>query len=207
MKSVSGLSVPHLDAFSEGLLGPAADLDQQIASQDFTVFLMENSASLNWNALYNLMGLPFMNKDSGFPDSAFQSAEEFQKAVWWYNGAGPDYASVLAEVPVMSASTLIKDGSPMTAAIRLAYPEDETVGAPAKNPIGKIAAPTLFVCGSTDFAILCDHEYSKKTSDYVTGAYEYLLVPDCGHDILACGDQKNTDLVIDAITRTITANE
>jgi len=206
VKSLSALSVPHLDAFSDGLYGPGADLDQQIASQYFTVFLEDDSASLNFNMLYNVMALPIMNKDSGFPDSAFKSAEEFQKALWWYNGASPDFAGVLAVVPTMSATELLKDGSVAMAALRVAYPADSTDGGPAPNRIGNVKANTLFICGEDDAVLLCTHEYSTNSKHFVDGTYEYLQVPACGHDILNCKKQENTDMTIAAVTTLLDDN-
>jgi hypothetical protein len=61
IKSLTALSVPHLDAFSDGLYGPNADKDQQIASQYFTVFNLPDSAKLNFNLLYTTMALPILN--------------------------------------------------------------------------------------------------------------------------------------------------
>ncbi len=55
MKSISALSVPHVDAFSDGLYNPHADREQQYSSQYITVFTLPNSASLHWNFLYNTM--------------------------------------------------------------------------------------------------------------------------------------------------------
>ena len=37
--SWTALSVPHADAFSNGLYGPNSDVDQQISSQYFTMFV------------------------------------------------------------------------------------------------------------------------------------------------------------------------
>ena len=69
--SYSALSIPHVDAFSAGLFGPDADVEQQVASQYFSMFLMKDSASLDFSALFHLMG-------TGFPD-----ATAFQRALWW----------------------------------------------------------------------------------------------------------------------------
>ena len=62
LKSLTALSVPHLDAFSDGLYGPNADREQQIASQYFTVFNLWDSASIKFNALYIAMALPLLNR-------------------------------------------------------------------------------------------------------------------------------------------------
>ena len=37
--SYSSLSIPHLAAFADGLFGPTADIEQQIASQYFTMYV------------------------------------------------------------------------------------------------------------------------------------------------------------------------
>lgn len=193
--SYSALSIPHLDAFSAGLFGPDADVDQQVASQYFSMFLMNGSASLDFSAMYHLMG-------SDFPD-----ANSFQKALWWYSGA--NQAGVMSFPPLFSATDLlIKYKNPAMAAMRQAYSGCEECkqhqeGWAAAAPVGKVVMPALYVCGKSDSAILCNKPYALKTKDFCEGKYEYLAV-DCGHDVTDC---KETGAVTEAILRNIAAAE
>jgi pimeloyl-ACP methyl ester carboxylesterase len=111
----------------------------------------------------------------------------------------------LAEVPTMSTATLLAEGSWMSG-FRAVYPADDAPGKPAPNRIGNIKAPTLYICGADDFAILCTREYSKNTKNFVDGEYKFLAVEDCGHDILKCASDQSTLKVIESITELIVAN-
>lgn len=71
-------------------------------------------------------------------------------------------------------------------------------GTPQKVSTGEIGVPTLFVCGSSDGALLCNRDYSKATGDYCTAGYTYLEV-DCGHDLLSCSKPAETQKVVDGI--------
>lgn len=198
--SYTAMSVPHLDAFSDGLFGvDSADQEQQIGSQYFTVFVMPDSASMNLQALYNTMGR--FNKDPGFPESSvFTSADEFQKALWWYNGASDDGgAGILATVPTFTTTELFKMGAYGIAVMRAAYGGESSPGQAQTRQIGRIdGLPTMFVCGVDDAFILCTHEYASNTADYCDD-YRQLNVEKCGHDLLACGDDAATKRVIDGI--------
>eukprot|EP00040_Diaphanoeca_grandis_P027148 m.153853 g.153853 ORF g.153853 m.153853 type:complete len:328 (-) comp30856_c1_seq2:178-1161(-) len=103
--SYSALSIPHLDAFNAGLnKGVNGDIQQQIASQYFTMFVLANSSTLHGDFWYNLMG-----KDSGDADSgSFDTPEAFQKALWWYNGAKDP--GVFSMPPLMSVAMLLEHG-------------------------------------------------------------------------------------------------
>lgn len=187
--SYSALSIPHTDAFSAGLFGANADVDQQVESQYFSIFMMKDSASMNMRILYKLLGI------------GFTSAGDFQKALWWYNGVMA--AGVLAMPPIFSASDLLfKKGSPMMAILRAMFSgckecRARPEGWAATNPVGNVTVPALYVCGKSDGPILCNRPYALKTRDYCAGKYEYLEV-DCGHDVIQC---KDSDKVTKAILR------
>ena len=53
--SYSSLSIPHPTAFNAALAGPAGDLKQQIASQYFTMFVLNDSAAIHDDFWYNSM--------------------------------------------------------------------------------------------------------------------------------------------------------
>lgn len=176
----------------------------QVASQYFTVFVLPHSASLDFSALYHLMA----SEDADFPGGGakWAAAEDFQKALWWYNGAGaqrkndtrPGGAGVMALPPVMTAAQLFKEGDYAMAAFREAYGGVADAGLPATRAVGNISMPTLFVCGSSDSSLLCNHPYSLASKDYVSAPYSYLEV-DCGHDLLACTKHAETERVIQGI--------
>ena len=138
----------------------------------------------------------------------FASADDFQKALWWYNGAMD--ASFQAFPPTMSATELTKNGQVMMASLRLLFGGEPDDGQPAQNPIGQVSTPSLYVCGTADTAILCSKPYAQKTKDYIAPdvAYTYLEV-DCGHDLLtSCGYFKSDQIqkTMDAIQAHLDAN-
>ena len=89
LQSFTALSIPHPAAFSAGLFGPAADRQQQVASQYFTMFVLNGSASLHHDFWYLSMGRSAGSSagPAGSTWATFGSAAAFQKALWWYNGA------------------------------------------------------------------------------------------------------------------------
>ena len=200
LRSYAALSVPHVDAFSAGLEGPDADLQQVMASQYFTMFVLNHSATLHGNFWYNTMGKTSGDADSG----SFADAAAFQKALWWYNGARD--AGRMAIPRVMGAGELLAHGAFSAAALRGIFGGTPTArGTPEARPVGNVSVPSLFVCGKSDSAILCDRPYSLKTRDFCTAGYKFLDV-DCGHDLLACADKKVTATVTAAIVAHVKAN-
>jgi len=111
-----------------------------------------------------------------------------------YNGAKD--AGVMAMPPVMSKWDLVKDGAWSAAFLRGLYGGEPNDGIPASNRVGTIEVPSLFVCGGEDDAILCSRDYSKKSGEFVENAdYEYFEVA-CGHDLLSCGKDDETEKVV-----------
>jgi pimeloyl-ACP methyl ester carboxylesterase len=194
--SYSALSIPHDDAFAAGLQGPNADLGQQMASQYFSMFTLKDSASIHGYAMYLTMGLT----------DGFSSADDFQKALWWYNGAMA--VGVIARPPIMTADFLEKHGQTAMSALRWLYGGTPDNGIDQKVKIGKIETPVLFACGTSDDAILCNQPYALKTADYCDAkTYQHIAV-DCGHGLLSCSKSTETQKVMDAIVNRIkTATE
>ena len=182
----TSLSIPHLAAFADGLYGPQADLDQQIASQYFTMFVLDDSASIHSGFWYYTLGYT----------SGFRSKSDFQKALWWYNGAVD--AGVMAQPPLMSGGDLLKHGALATAGLRELFGGKPNDGAPATNRVKNTTMPTLFVCGTSDSSILCNKPYALKTSAFCSSRYEYVAV-DCGHDLLSCSKSEETAKVVAAV--------
>ncbi len=199
LRSYTALSVPHARAFSEGLFGPQADVAQQVASQYFTMFVLNNSATLHWDFWWNTMGRWSSSQGSG----AFGSAAAFQRALWWYNGAMG--AGVMAMPPLMSVSQILK-ASPSAfgagvAALRGVWGGTPNPGHAGAHPVGDTprAVPVLFVCGADDSAILCNRSYALRTASMVRGNYTNLAVAGCGHDLLSCPRAADTQKVVGAI--------
>ena len=197
--SYTSLSIPHIDAFSAGLYGPGADLHQQMASQYFTMFTDPNSASSHHGLWYYSMGKTSGDKNSG----SFDSEAAFQKALWWYNGAKD--AGIMAQPPRMSATTLLEHGQVAMASLRGLWGGSPDSGAPANRPVGPVTTPSLYVCGKSDSAILCNRPYALDTKSYVKANYTYLEV-DCGHSLLSCSESSETDKVIDAVVAHVTTH-
>eukprot|EP01063_Lacrimia_lanifica_P029473 TRINITY_DN4506_c0_g1_i1.p1 TRINITY_DN4506_c0_g1~~TRINITY_DN4506_c0_g1_i1.p1 ORF type:complete len:352 (+),score=134.50 TRINITY_DN4506_c0_g1_i1:55-1110(+) len=180
--SYTAMSVPHLDAFGAGLVGDDADVDQQVASQYFSMFIMNNSASLDFSAMFHTMA----NSGTDEYSDRFAAATDFQKALWWYNGAVN--AGWMALPPLFSAKDLLlKYHNPVMSGLRAMYSGGDLAkkhpeGVPATRHVGAVTIPTLFVCGSKDPALLCTKPYSLHTKDYVSASYTYLEV-DCPHDV------------------------
>ena len=169
VSTYTSLSIPHLDAFSAGLNGENVDVEQQIASQYFTMFILNNSASLHHEFFYYTLA-----KTSGdkYSEDTFPNSEAFQLAMYWYNGAMN--AGRMAGPPIMSAWQLTEHGSFATAALRELFGGEPDEGHPQTRPVGKVTMPALYVCGNKDSAILCNRPYALKTSDYVPdGKYTY----------------------------------
>lgn len=191
--SYSSLSIPHLDAFSRGLVGPDASLDQVMASQYFTMFVLNNSATLHGSFLWYSMGDTSGDANSG----SFPNPAAFQKALWWYNGARD--AGRMAIPRIMGAGELLSRGAFAAAALRAVFGgTPQARGEPAARPVGNVSVPSLYVCGTGDSAILCDKPYALKTKDYCTGGYRFLAV-DCGHELLACASGASTAKVKAAV--------
>merc|ERR1719282_290115 len=99
--------------------------------------------------------------------AGFASAKDFQKALWWYNGAMD--VGVLAQPPQFTAWELTEKGDLAMAALREAFGINKdlsTKGAPQKTATGDISVPSLFVCGNTDTSLLCTRPYAKQTEQY-----------------------------------------
>ena len=210
IKTLSALSIPHVDAFSDGLYGPTADVLQQFASQYFSMFVLPDSASMNAYFWYLTLGL---TSDRGAEYSsgggrASYSASDFQKALWWYNGASD--AGVLAFPPNYSSWELFQAGQYSMSFLRTMFPPlPPNDGRPASVRTGPVSMPVLYVCGALDTAILCNREFALKTKDFVNvkkeDDYTYLEV-NCGHDVTSdkCEDK---DVVQKAIISHITKHE
>jgi hypothetical protein len=118
-----------------------------------------------------------------------------------YNGAFD--TGIVAMPPLMSATDIAKHGRVATAGLRVLFGGMPGPGAAATRPIGNVSVPSLFVCGTSDAAILCSRPYALKTREYCA-SYTYLSV-DCGHDLLSCSKSAETAKVVSAIVAHIAA--
>jgi pimeloyl-ACP methyl ester carboxylesterase len=199
----STLSIPHADAFSDAVMGEHAVLQQQISSQYVTTFALSGSACLHDEYWFKHV------KPHGL-----SSCSEYQKALWWYNGATD--SGNMAQAPVISVDFLQKQRAAISAAnssgltvewldmmiktrevfgMESAYPAE---GTPQKVRVGNVTVPILYVCGLSDHSDLCGLPGFKKSADFCLSGYRYLEV-DCGHNVLACDNSDETEKVEDAI--------
>lgn len=174
--SYTAISVPHPDAFSEGLLGEQSDPEQQSASQYFDFFAPEESAT--GTGFVSDMVNSALGKMCGFEDR-----RQYQKALWWYHGALA--AGMSAKPPSMTAGQLFKSGYVTWGILRLllggrnAFDED---GVPQTTPVGKISIPVLYICGNKDAYIFGCKEFALKTENFCDKSKYRFLEVDCGHD-------------------------
>lgn len=192
----TAMSIPHIDAFSKALdpTGDQADqdIDQQMASQYFTMFIENDSATSHNGAFCSNFGR----------DPHFQDCDHVQHALWWYHGAIIG-AGVLALPPLLSAEQLLARGSSL-AHLRQIWPGQDIGPHPQASHAGPMSMPVLYICGSSDDSILCNKPYALKTKDYCPAGYSYLEV-NCGHDVLSlggkggCEDQTELQKVVDSI--------
>ena len=184
----TAMSVPHPDAFSAALVGPAADEEVQFASNYFNQFALPDSATRHESALWLCLGGPY---------GGFSNPEGLQRGLWWYTGSVPDY---IALPPVLSDATVAKYRSQLVKCVRDAIPLPVTAGQARAEPLGLVSIPTLMVCGGRDPYVLCSRP-SMDSAPYVrTGAYTNLTV-DCGHDLLTCtGSVEGLAQVITVVT-------
>jgi len=77
--SYASLSSPHPDAFSDGLYGELADIKQVEASQYFTMFILQDSATIEHSLWWYTLGLTAQTKYG----EKFEDAAAFQKSLWW----------------------------------------------------------------------------------------------------------------------------
>jgi pimeloyl-ACP methyl ester carboxylesterase len=167
--SYTALSVPHPDAFSAGLIGKDADWRQQIAAQYFTMFPCRGAASFFFDSL----------------GSCFDSENNFQKALWWYNGAFD--AGVLAVPPLISANKMAAENPAMASIItgfewQVSERQRPHKGRWQTNMTGSVNVPVLYIAGKADDTILGTHGFAKRTERYCFAGYTYLEL-NCGHDI------------------------
>lgn len=159
--SLTALSVPHIDAFSEAM---RTDEVQQISSAYMHAMCAVGAENRFFEALTTELNDTY--KDQGFPDyylkdrmSIFSSKEALRKCMWWYNGANKSF---LGLPPLFDKNGKIIEGS----------------AKPAKAKLGKVIVPTMFVWGNKD-------PYIKESGvtlckDYVDAPYDFAEV-DCGH--------------------------
>lgn len=187
----TSLSIPHVDAFSKALDSTGApddqDEGQQMASQYFTMFIEDHSATSHLGFFCNSMRLG---------DSRFKSCDHVQHALWWYNGAME--IGAMAGPPFMTAGELLLKGDPTMSALRAFWGGKETGPYHQTSPTGPVSMPALYVCGSKDSYIYCNKPYALKTKEYCPAGYSYLEA-NCDHDLLSCKDKSETQKVVDAI--------
>eukprot|EP00927_Polykrikos_kofoidii_P014868 TRINITY_DN16573_c0_g2_i1.p1 TRINITY_DN16573_c0_g2~~TRINITY_DN16573_c0_g2_i1.p1 ORF type:complete len:352 (+),score=62.52 TRINITY_DN16573_c0_g2_i1:69-1124(+) len=189
--SYSSLSTPHMDAFSKALYGPDVDEQQQCASQYFTMFVEKDSATSHFDFWCRM-----------FKGGRITDCDQVQRKLYWYNGAMA--AGYMASPPILSSLSMIGKGCFKAAGLRAAWGsgngDAKQNGIPQTTPVGEISVPSLFVCGSSDDALLCSRPYARASGNYTSAGYTYVEV-DCGHGLLSCHEPSQTQMVIDSIVQ------
>merc|ERR1712194_436648 len=184
IKTYTAMSIPHIDVFSAALYGKEANEEQQVASQYFSAFVVEDSAARNNGTFFNF----FKCARYG---SCFETADDVQKALWWYNGIFEGGAGAAMSMPpdftIEEIENSTSPGRGSALRMRGFFPELQADGFPQVRTIGDVNKPTLYVCGSKDTSILCFMDWALQTKDFCKAGYKYLEL-DCGHDLDTCAE-------------------
>lgn len=194
--SLAPLSVPHVGLFSDALCGENSDHAQVIASNYMNQFALPDSASRNDAGLTKIL--------EGFMGPL--EPEKVQKMLWWYHGSVGKYLSsprVVSDTEVDEHDTGVGK-TWFVKAVRAAIPMEEKpcLAIDEKDKVGAIEIPTLFVCGTHDFALLCNNPFATEFATELLPNYEHVNF-DCGHDFFLednCISMEETRSVMDKIT-------
>jgi len=164
--SLTSVAIPNTDVFSDSLVGPLADPIQQHSFQYMTIFTLNTPESLQFS--YDLLR------------NYHEPIDKIERRTWWYKG-GVDSGN-LALAPKET------DRYPEFPHSAPEYGDD---GTPAKHRVGHVDFPVTYICGDIDN---CGKGYpfSSQTKALCDGAYTYVELPSCRHDILPCEMMGNT---------------
>lgn len=123
--SLTSLSIPHADVFSDSLMSDHPDAGQQEASQYVRELVLPNSTTFDGGSIWR-------NVCQG---EGFATPEDCQKTLWWYNGAID--AGSMALAPMM-------DYAPGSVAAWLGIPQEDVE-----------AATQYSLDGTEDILLLC----------------------------------------------------
>lgn len=160
-----------------------------MASQYFSIFVLPNSASIRGKFWYRVLGTTSGRGNEYVTGVSSYSAKDFQKVLYWYNGAKNELFLDISSKRRASIRWLF---------LELFLEENLYQGIPALNPIGNVNVPSLFVCGSQDPSICCNHDYALTTKNYCKSGYQYVEV-DCANELLACSVELETEKAVNAI--------
>jgi pimeloyl-ACP methyl ester carboxylesterase len=201
VESLTVMSVPHPDLFSDALCGDNVDQGQVIASNYFNQFALPASATLNNASVTELFASYGIDVDP----------IQFQKMLWWYNGSLSKYwnvPAVVSDEEVAAWSGQVGAAAFFVEDVRAALPMEERpcMMAPNTTKIGAIEIPTLFICGLADFALYCNNPYATDIPSGLLPNYEHANF-ECGHDFfleIDCTDTAENRAVMDKITAFVT---
>jgi pimeloyl-ACP methyl ester carboxylesterase len=193
--SFTAASIPHLDAFNEGLAGTASSARQQLQSQYFSMFVAEDSATKGNNLLYKIMGGPML---PGW--GSWATPKSFEKPLFWYNGAVADgVLSIPDSVGADKLKAFESNGGLPLATMRKIWGGADATARKATKQIGTISIPTLYICGGNDPSVSCYEPYALKTKNYVSAEYTYVETK-CGHGVFyGCKGAEGEEKAINAI--------
>lgn len=182
--SFTSLSIPHADVFSDSLIGPNADKDEQMASQYVRMLTLPNATAVQGGIIFT-----HVCQSEGWTTTA-----GCQRSLWWYNGAIDSGAMALAPMGPYGAAARYVGISNTTVAKLTQYRLD---GVPQTVKVGPVAEfPVLYACGSQDPSDLCKQAYSDESAKLIAN-YTYLRVEGCSHNVLGCDKaQQYIDAII-----------
>lgn len=167
--SYSALAIPHPKTLNQANAGPNNIApSQETATQYFNYFIEENSAQ-------KLYGVGPFGK-------GFDSADDFQKALWWYNGA---VAAGVISIPRLYS--LEDSVSPLRNLFRDLAPNGRP-SIPATYEWGNVEMPFLYAIGSKDDAILGFEPWALKTKENAASTYTELII-EAVHDLCTPGPE------------------
>ena len=177
--SLTSLSIPHSDVFSNALLSASSDADQQQASQYVRQLVLPDSVTFDTGEIEQTVCA-----------GQYASVEACQKTLWWYNGAIDSGAMALAPMMAYNSGSI---------AASIGIPEDKVEegtqypleGVAQSTFVGNVTEfPVFYGCGDQDSCDLCKQAFSDE-SEALVQDYSYLGLPACGHDVLGCAESQS----------------
>lgn len=179
--SLTALSVPHIDAFSE-----AMRIDE--VQQKSSAYMHHMCAVGAENRLYETLttGINEEYRQRGIPEyylkdrlKILSSKQALRKCMWWYNGASKAY---LGLPPLFDDNGVIIEGT----------------AKPAIAKLGKVRVPTMLIWGRQDPYI--KESGVRLCKNYVDAPFELAEV-DCGHWMTFEATNEVNELILKSLQR------
>jgi pimeloyl-ACP methyl ester carboxylesterase len=190
--SFASLSIPHSDVFSNAILSPTPDADQQLASQYVRMLVLPNSVEVQNETIFRNVCQP----------EGWSTPEPCQRTLWWYSGAIDSGAMALGKWDPSAPLSPVSKYVGITKATVEKLTTYPLAGVPQTKKVGRVSEfPVLYACGGTDTSDLCKPNFDSESKALIDH-YTYLKVDNCGHGVLGCAQAQE---FIDAIMKNIAA--